>query len=35
MKTHAMIEDVIQAFHYGMVSWEGKSAVKPILIMMI
>jgi len=32
MKNHAMIEDVIEACHNGIVSWEGKSIVKPILI---
>ena len=32
MKSHAMIEDVIEACHNGIVSWEGKSEVKPILI---
>jgi len=32
MKNHAMIEDVIEACHNGIVSWEGKSDVKPILI---
>jgi len=32
MKSHAMIEDVIEACHNGIVSWEGKSDVKPILI---
>jgi len=32
MKNHAMIEDVIEACHNGIVSWEGKSGVKPILI---
>jgi len=32
MKNHAMIEDVIEACHNGIVSWEGKSNVKPILI---
>ena len=32
MKNHAMIEDVIEACHNGIVSWEGKSNVTPILI---
>jgi len=32
MKNHAMIEDVIEACHNGIVSWEGKSNVKPIMI---
>jgi len=32
MKNHAMIEDVIEACHNGIVSWEEKSDVKPILI---
>jgi glucose/mannose-6-phosphate isomerase len=32
MKNHAMIEDVIEACHNGIVSWEKKSNVKPILI---
>jgi len=32
MKNHAMIEDVIEACHNGIVSWEKKSDVKPILI---
>jgi glucose/mannose-6-phosphate isomerase len=31
-KNHAMIEDVIEACHNGIVSWEGDSDVKPILI---
>ena len=31
-KTHAMIEDVIEACHNGIVSWERSSNVKPILI---
>ena len=31
-KNHAMIEDVIEACHNGIVSWEGKSNVKPVLI---
>ena len=31
-KTHAIIEDVIEACHNGIVSWERKSEVKPILI---
>lgn len=32
MKSHAMIEDVVEASHNGIVSWEKKSNVKPILI---
>jgi len=32
MKSHAMTEDVIEACHNGIVSWEQKSDVKPILI---
>lgn len=32
MKSHAMIEDVIEACHNGIVSWERKSNLKPILI---
>jgi len=31
-KIHAIIEDVIEACHNGIVSWERKSEVKPILI---
>jgi len=31
-KTHALIEDVIEACHNGIVSWERKSEIKPILI---
>jgi glucose/mannose-6-phosphate isomerase len=31
-KTHAMAEDVIEACHNGIVSWEEKNHVKPILI---
>lgn len=31
-KTHAMAEDVIEACHNGIVSWEKKSNVKPILL---
>jgi len=31
-KSHAMVEDVIEACHNGIVSWEKKSDVKPILI---
>lgn len=31
-KTHVMIEDVIEACHNGMVAWEKKSTVRPILI---
>ena len=29
---HAFIEDVIEACHNGIVSWERKSEVKPVLI---
>ena len=31
-KTHAIIEDVIEACHNGIVSWERPSMVKPILL---
>jgi len=31
-KNHAMIEDVLEACHNGIVSWEGDTNVKPILI---
>lgn len=31
-KTHAIAEDVVEACHNGIVSWERKSNVKPILI---
>jgi len=31
-KNHAMTEDIIEACHNGIVSWEGHSDVKPILI---
>ena len=31
-KSHAMIEDIIEACHNGIVSWEVKNNVKPILI---
>ncbi len=31
-KTHAIIEDVIEASHNGIVSWEKPSQVKPILL---
>lgn len=31
-KLHAITEDVIEACHNGMVAWERKSGVKPILI---
>lgn len=31
-KTHAMIEDVIEACHNGIVAWERPSIVQPILI---
>jgi len=32
MKSHAMVEDVIEACHNGIVSWERDSSIKPILI---
>jgi len=32
MKSHAMIEDVIEACHNGIVAWERDSSIKPILI---
>lgn len=31
-KMHAMIEDVIEACHNGMVAWERRSDIKPILV---
>ena len=31
-KIHAMIEDVIESSHNGIVAWENKSNVKPVLI---
>ncbi|MEW6044710.1 MAG: SIS domain-containing protein [Thermoproteota archaeon] len=31
-KTHAIIEDVIEASHNGIVSWEKPSIVKPVLL---
>jgi len=31
-KTHAMVEDVIESCHNGIVAWEKKSNVKPIMI---
>lgn len=31
-KSHAMMEDVIEASHNGVVSWERSSGVKPILL---
>ena len=31
-KTHAIVEDVIESCHNGIVSWEKKSSVRPILI---
>lgn len=31
-KTHAIIEDVIEASHNGIVSWEKPSVVKPVLL---
>jgi glucose/mannose-6-phosphate isomerase len=31
-KMHAMVEDVIEACHNGIVAWEKKSDVRPILI---
>ena len=32
VKTHAFAEDVVEACHNGVVSWESKSNVKPILL---
>ena len=31
-KTHVMVEDVIEACHNGIVSWEKPSVVRPILL---
>jgi glucose/mannose-6-phosphate isomerase len=31
-KSHAMIEDIIEACHNGMVAWEKTSSVQPILV---
>ena len=31
-KSHAMIEDVIEACHNGIVSWEKPSSVQPVLL---
>ena len=31
-KSHAAVEDIIEACHNGIVSWEKNSDVKPILI---
>ena len=31
-KTHAIVEDVIESCHNGIVAWEKKSLVKPVLI---
>ena len=31
-KTHAIIEDIIEACHNGIVSWEKPSVVQPILL---
>ena len=31
-KMHAMTEDIIESCHNGIVAWEGKSDIKPILI---
>ena len=31
-KTHAIIEDVVEACHNGVVAWERKSKIKPIMI---
>jgi len=31
-KSHAMVEDVIEACHNGIVSWEKPSSIKPILL---
>ena len=32
MNRHAMIEDIIEACHNGVVAWEQKSNVKPVLV---
>ena len=32
MKNHAMTEDIIEASHNGIVSWEGKSDIIPVII---
>ena len=31
-KTHAIVEDIIESCHNGIVAWEKKSLVKPVLI---
>ena len=31
-KTHAIVEDIIEACHNGIVAWEKSSKIKPILI---
>jgi len=31
-KTHAMVEDIIESCHNGIVAWEKESLVKPVLI---
>jgi glucose/mannose-6-phosphate isomerase len=31
-KTHAMVEDIIESSHNGIVAWEKESVVKPVLI---
>ncbi len=31
-KTHAMAEDIVEATHNGIVAWEKKSSIQPILI---
>ena len=31
-KTHAIIEDIVEACHNGIVSWERPSSVQPILL---
>lgn len=32
VKSHAMVEDIIEACHNGIVAWEKKTSVKPILL---
>ena len=31
-KTHAMVEDIIESCHNGIVAWENQTTVKPVLI---
>ena len=31
-KNHAIVEDVIESSHNGIVAWERRSAIKPILV---